>query len=251
VLKLRVIPCLDVAGGRVVKGYQFGNLASIDDPPRLAELYQAQGADEVVVLDITASVEHRPPDPRLVLGIARRLQVPVAVGGGITTVDDAAAMLAAGADKVTVNSAALARPDLIEDIAGRFGRQAVVVAVDVRRELGDWRVYAQGGRVPTPWLLRPWLETVSALGAGEVLLTSIDRDGTGMGYDVGALLEASAATTLPLVASGGAGHAGHLAEAARIGGVTGVLVAGLLHRGETTVQALKAALSAQGVAVRV
>jgi cyclase len=251
VLKLRVIPCLDVAGTTVVKGQQFGNLVPFDDPAVLAERYEAQGADEVVVLDITAGVEHRSPDPRLIRRVASRLSVPVTVGGGIATVEAAAAMLAAGADKVTVNSAALARPDLVEEIARRFGRQAVVVAVDVRRESGDWRVYAAGGRRPTPWMLRPWLETVEALGAGEVLLTSIDRDGTGTGYDLEALAQATAATTVPLVASGGAGHVGHLAEAAQISGVTGVLLAGMLHRGETTVQALKQALSAQGVTVRV
>ena len=249
-LKPRLIVCLDVADGFVVKGRQFERLQRWGRPEDLARRYQDEGADEVVVLDITASPEQRGPDVEMVGRVARDLAIPLTVGGGLSRREQVGAVLAAGADKVSLNTAALADPALVAESAGRYGSQAVVVAVDVRREDGDWRVYSRGGRVETPWRLRPWLERVEALGAGEILLTSIDQDGTGTGYDRQALAAATQAVSLPVIASGGAQHPDHLAQALAIAGVTGVLVAGVLHRGETTIGRLKQELAARGVMMR-
>jgi cyclase len=249
-LRPRIIACLDVAESQVVKGTGFRDLVSWGDPAERAQAYQDQGADEIVLLDIMASVEGRAPDPVTIERVARRLSIPLTVGGGLRTVEQIGRMLAAGADKVSLNTPAVASPALIRDAAGQFGSQAVVVAVDVRREQGDWRVYVRGGREPTPWFLAPWLRTVERLGAGELLLTSIDRDGTGEGYDLAALETAAATVNIPIIASGGASSPAQLADAFSIPGVTGALVAGMLHRGEVTVGELKAAVARRGVDVR-
>ncbi len=249
-LRPRLIACLDVAADRVVKGVQFQELISLGRPEDLARRYEDQGADELVLLDITAGAEHRGPSLAVVERTARRLAIPLTVGGGIRDRAGALSVLAAGADKVSVNSAALATPDLVSQIADEAGSQAVVVAIDVRRAADTHRVYADGGRTRTSWTLRDWVAHVAALGAGEVLLTSIDRDGTGEGYDLEALATA-AGVHLPVIASGGGRTALHLAAALAVPGVTGALVAGVLHRGETTLTALKQQLTEQGVAVRV
>lgn len=250
-LKPRVIACLDVAGGAVVKGRQFVDLVRLGAPDELARRYEAEGADELVVLDITATREGRAADVAMVERVARSLTIPLTVGGGIATWQQAGRILAAGADKVTVNTAALDRPLLLTDIADRFGSQAVVVAVDVRQANGGWQVYAAGGARATGWTLASWLPHAVAHGAGEILLTSIDRDGTGTGYDVAALARAAELVACPIIASGGARDASQMAAALAVPGVTGVLLAGVLHRGETTVGALKQELSRQGVMLRV
>ncbi len=249
-LKPRVIACLDVAADRVVKGTRFEGLQSIGVPDDLARRYEDQGADELVLLDITATRERRNPDFKTVNRVARALAIPLTVGGGIATAAQAGQMLAAGADKISINTAALARPELLKEAADRYGTQAVVVAVDVRREGPGWRVYSSGGRTATPWTLADWLRKAEELGAGEVLLTSIDRDGTGQGYDTGALKAASRATSRPLIASGGGAGPDDLERALRIPGVTAVLVAGVLHRGEVTVMELKRALAGRGMILR-
>ncbi len=238
-----------MADDRVVKGVQFQELISLGRPEELARRYEDQGADELVLLDITAGAEHRGPSLAVVERTARRLAIPLTVGGGIRDRAAALLVLAAGADKVSVNSAALATPDLVSQVADEAGSQAVVVAIDVRREADTHRVYADGGRTRTAWTLRDWVAHVAALGAGEVLLTSIDRDGTGEGYDLEALATA-AGVRLPVIASGGGRTALHLAAALAVPGVTGALVAGVLHRGETTLTVLKQQLTEQGVAVR-
>lgn len=250
-LKPRIIPCLDVARDIVVKGTRFEGLRSVGDPAELAARYEEQGADEIVLLDITASAEGRSPDPVVVERVARRLGIPLTVGGGLTSIETVGRTLASGADKVSLNTPALERPELIGEAAGRFGSQAVLVAVDVRRTSGgDWQVHARGGRLPTRWRLGEWLEHVQALGAGEILLTSIDQDGTGSGYDLGALRRASQRVHLPIIASGGGASAQQIRDALSVPGVTGALIAGVLHAGDTTVGAIKQELSMMGVDVR-
>lgn len=249
-LKPRIIPCLDVAGDIVVKGTRFEGLRTVGDPAELAARYEDQGADEIVLLDITASAEGRSPDPDVVERVARRLSIPLTVGGGLGSVETVGRILRAGADKVSLNTPALERPELIRDAASRFGSQAVLVAVDVRRTDRDWQVHARGGRLPTRWRLAEWLERVQALGAGEILLTSIDQDGTGGGYDLGALRRASQSVHLPIIASGGGASAQQIRDALSVPGVTGALIAGVLHAGDTTVGAIKQELSMMGVDVR-
>lgn len=249
-LNARVIACLDVAGDIVVKGTSFVVLQQHGDPSLLALRYEEQGADEIVLLDITASVERRSPNLALVERVARRLSIPLTVGGGLADVDDIGRVLAAGADKASLNTPAVRNPQLIAEAANRYGSQAVVVAVDVKREQGDWPVYVRGGREATPWRLEPWLRQVEGLGAGEILLTSIDRDGTGQGYDLEALRTAARACRIPIIASGGGGTADQMAQALAIPGVTGALVAGVLHTGRSTVGQLKSAIAAWGVPVR-
>lgn len=249
-LRPRIIPCLDVAGDVVVKGTRFEQLQTVGDPADLALRYEDQGADEIVYLDITASLEGRTPRADVVERVARRVSIPLTVGGGLSTADQVATVLAAGADKVSLNTPALQRPALIGEAAARFGSQAVIVAIDVRRTQGDWQVYTRGGRDATPWRLRPWLETVQDLGAGEILLTSIDQDGTAAGYDLDALRLAGSTVRLPIIASGGGALAAQLGAALALPGVTGALLAGALHAQRTTVGAIKAELMAMGVDVR-
>jgi imidazole glycerol-phosphate synthase subunit HisF len=248
-LMRRVIPCLDVAGGRVVKGRSFVALRDVGDPVALAARYEAEGADEVVLLDITATIEGRSALYDVVRRAAERLSVPLTVGGGVRAEGDVDALLRAGADKVSVNSAIHSAPDLLSDAAARFGAQCVVASLDARRAGAGWEIVIHGGRTPTGRDAVTWAAECARRGAGEILLTSIDRDGRGTGYDL-ALVEAVArAVPVPVVASGGAGAPEHLVEALRAG-ADAVLVAGMLHDGGFTVSDLKAAIARAGIPVR-
>ena len=251
-LRRRVIPCLDVADGRVVKGTRFVDLVDMGDPAELAETYAAAGADELVFLDITAAPERRRTLLDVVERTARRAVIPLTVGGGVRSVIDMRDVLRAGADKVSLNTAAVADPDLVARCARRFGRQAVVVAIDLLRrpETGDWEVVVQGGRTPTGLDGLAWAERAVALGAGELLVTSIDRDGTGRGYDVEALRAITSRVGVPVIASGGASGPDDLIRAIRDGGADAVLAAGMFHRGTHTIGSVKAAMTAAGLDIR-
>ena len=245
----RIIPCLDVKDGRVVKGVQFRDLRDLGHPVDLARRYDAEGADELVFLDIAASLEARATREAWVRQVARELSIPFTVGGGVASVADARSLLRAGADKVAVNTAACQRPALVTELAEAFGRQCVVAAVDARRDerLG-WRVFLKGGTQPTERPVLAWLEELQELGAGEVLLTSMDRDGTGDGFDL-ALLEGAASLSIPLIASGGAGTEAHFAEALERG-ADAVLAATLFHEAILPIPRLKAYLADRGIPIR-
>ena len=250
---VRVIPCLDVDGGRVVKGVNFLDLRDAGDPVELAARYDREGADELVFLDITASVDSRDTTIGMVRRAAEEVFIPFTVGGGIRSVDDARGILRAGADKVSVNTAAVDEPDLVTRLAREFGNQCVVVAVDARRSAGvesGFEVFTRGGRTPTGLDAVAWVAEVVALGAGEILLTSMDRDGTRDGFDIEMLKAVGAVATVPLVASGGVGDLDHLVEGATEGGADAVLAASIFHFGEHTVADAKRHLAAAGVAVR-
>lgn len=246
---VRVIPCLDVDAGRVVKGVQFVELRDAGDPAELASRYDDEGADEVVFLDITASSDKRSLLIDVVARTAERLFIPLTVGGGVRTADDARAVLRAGADKVGVNSAAVARPDLINEIAFEFGAQCAVVAIDARRSVDGHEVYVHGGRTPTGLDARAWAQEVVKRGAGEILLTSMDRDGTKDGYDIGLLRTIVDAVDVPVVASGGVGTLAHLIEGANAG-ADAVLAASIFHFGQHTIREAKNALTEAGLTVR-
>lgn len=250
---VRVIPCLDVDGGRVVKGVNFLDLRDAGDPVELAARYDREGADELVFLDITASVDSRDTTIGMVRRAAEEVFIPFTVGGGIRSVDDARGILRAGADKVSVNTAAVDEPDLVTRLATEFGSQCVVVAVDARRSAGvesGFEVFTRGGRTPTGLDAVAWVAEVVALGAGEILLTSMDRDGTRDGFDIEMLKAVGAVATVPLVASGGVGDLDHLVEGATEGGADAVLAASIFHFGEYSVADAKRHLAAAGVAVR-
>jgi cyclase len=245
----RVIPCLDVKQGRVVKGVQFKDLRDLGHPVDLARRYDLEGADELVFLDIAASIENRGTREAWVREVARELSIPFTVGGGVACVDDAKRLLRAGADKVAVNTAAAQRPALVSELADAFGRQCVVAAVDVKRDADlGWRVYLKGGTEPTERAALDWLWELNDLGAGEILLTSMDRDGTGAGFDV-QLLERASELPLPLIASGGAGLEIHFLEALEHG-ADAVLAATLFHEGILPIPHLKAYLAHNGILVR-
>lgn len=250
----RVIVCLDVRDGRVVKGVSFRDLRDMGDPVGLAARYEAEGADEIVFLDISASAEGRRTLLDVVRRTAERLFIPLTVGGGIAEVDDIARALRAGADKVSVNTAAVRRPELLREAADRFGSQCVVASIDARREPAApaprWRVYTHGGRRPTVLDALEWARHCTRLGAGEVLLTSIDQDGRRTGYDLELTRRAVEAVPVPVIASGGAGTAEHLRDAFLVAGADAALAAGIFHDGTTTVRAVKEALRAAGVPVR-
>ncbi|MDQ3146585.1 MAG: imidazole glycerol phosphate synthase subunit HisF [Actinomycetota bacterium] len=246
----RVIPCLDVDGGRVVKGVSFLDLRDAGDPVELASRYDAMGADEVVFLDITASSGGRDTILDVVRRSAEQVFIPLTVGGGVRTVDDARRLLRAGADKVGVNSAALARPALVADLSAEFGSQCVVVSIDARRTGGGWEACSHGGRRPTGRDALAWALEVERLGAGEILLTSMDRDGTGDGFDLELTRRVSDGGGIPVIASGGVGTLGHLVEGVVEGGADAVLAASIFHYGRHTVAEAKAALAEAGVAVR-
>ena len=248
-LKLRVIPCLDVKDGRVVKGVNFVQLRDAGDPVEQARLYDAAGADELCFLDITASHENRDTILDVVDRTAASVFLPLTVGGGIRTVEDMRRLLLAGADKCSVNSAAVARPELVTEAAEKFGSQCVVVAVDARANATGWEVFTHGGRNPTGIDAVEWCRRVEAAGAGEILLTSMDRDGTGEGFDLGLLRAVCAAVRLPVIASGGVGTLAHFVEGAEAG-ATGLLAASVFHFGRMTIHAVKAALDAAGQPVR-
>jgi imidazole glycerol-phosphate synthase subunit HisF len=247
----RVIPCLDVDAGRVVKGTNFVGLRDAGDPVELAERYDAEGADELVFLDITASHEARETIVELARRTADNVFIPFTIGGGIRSVADAQAVLDAGADKVSVNSAALERPQLIEELAQTFGAQCVVIAIDAKRRDGGWDVYANGGRSLVDGREAvAWAREAVELGAGEVLLTSMDRDGTTEGYDLELTRAVAEAVAVPVIASGGAGELEHLSEAISEGGADAVLCASIFHYGTFRVRDAKQHLAEQGIPVR-
>lgn len=248
---VRVIPCLDVAAGRVVKGVRFVDLADAGDPVELAARYDRAGADELTFLDITASAEDRGTMVEVVARTAEQVFIPLTVGGGVRSAHDVRRLLRAGADKVSVNTAALADPELVRRLAEEFGSQCVVVAVDAkRRPEGGWEVYTHGGRRATGVDALAWCARAQELGAGEILLTSMDRDGTRDGYDLELTAAATGALSVPVVASGGVGTLEHLAQGALVGEADALLAASIFHTGQHTVAEAKAYLAARGVLVR-
>jgi cyclase len=249
-LRNRVIVCLDVDRGQVVKGTAFKALRTVGDPVNLAARYEAEGADEIVFLDISASHEGRQTLLDTVRETAEVLFIPLTVGGGIRTVDDVGALLRAGADKVSVNTAAVKRPELIREGAARFGSQCMVASIDAAREDGGWICYVHGGRTRTDLDAPGWARECARLGAGEILLSSIDQDGARTGYDLELTRAVSDAVSVPVIASGGAGSPVHLRDAFHSGGASAALVAGILHDEVTTVAHLKDRLAAWGVEVR-
>ncbi|MEW8969003.1 MAG: imidazole glycerol phosphate synthase subunit HisF [Mesobacillus sp.] len=251
-LSKRIIPCLDVKEGRVVKGVQFVQLRDAGDPVELARFYDEQGADELVFLDISASVEGRKTMVDVVREVASELAIPFTVGGGINTLEDMKKMLRSGADKVSLNTAAVNNPKLIAEGSDFFGAQCIVVAIDAKYdpELGSWRVYTHGGRTPTDWEVIDWAKEAVRLGAGEILLTSMDSDGEKKGFDLRLTRAVSEAVTVPVIASGGAGNAGHFVEAFTEGKADAALAASIFHYRETSVKEVKSHLREKGVTVR-
>lgn len=250
-LTRRLIVCLDVKGGRVVKGVNFVGLRDVGDPVALATRYEAEGADEITFLDISASAEDRATLLDVARRTAERLFIPLTIGGGVRTADDVGRALRAGADKVSLNSAMVADPAVLTACADRFGAQCVVASIDARLEPdGTWRVWTHGGRTRTELEAVAWAEECVARGAGEVLLTSIDRDGARTGYDLPLMRAVSNAVSAPVIASGGAGSAGHIVDVLAEGHADAALVAGILHDNLTTVGALKDAMRASGLVVR-
>ncbi|MFE8696560.1 imidazole glycerol phosphate synthase subunit HisF [Cytobacillus sp. FJAT-53684] len=251
-LTKRIIPCLDVKEGRVVKGIQFVQLRDAGDPVELARFYDQQGADELVFLDISASVEGRKTMIEVVKAVASELAIPFTVGGGINSLEDMKVILRAGADKVSLNTAAVKNPQLITEGSNFFGSQCVVVAIDAKYDeaLGTWRVYTHGGRTATDFEVIAWAQQVAALGAGEILLTSMDSDGEKNGFDTKLTRAVSEAVTIPVIASGGAGRAEHFAEAFQEGKADAALAASIFHYKETSVAEVKTFLKGKGVLVR-
>lgn len=251
-LTKRIIPCLDVKEGRVVKGIQFVQLRDAGDPVELARFYDEQGADELVFLDISASVEGRKTMVEVVKAVASELAIPFTVGGGINALEDMKRILRAGADKVSLNTAAVLNPKLIEEGASFFGSQCIVVAIDVKfdEEMGTWRVYTHGGRTPTDKKVVDWAREAAALGAGEILLTSMDSDGEKNGFDLELTKAVSDAVPIPVIASGGAGNAAHFEAAFLTAKADAALAASIFHYKETSVHEVKSYLREKGVTVR-
>ena len=249
-LRRRFIPCLDVADGRVVKGTRFVDLVDEGDPPELAERYAREGADELVFLDITAAPERRGTLLDVVERTARRAFIPLTVGGGVRTVDEMRDVLRAGADKVSLNTAAVAEPELVSRCAARFGSQAVVVAIDALRDGDAWTVYVRGGREATTLDAVDWAQRAVELGAGELLVTSIDRDGTGLGFDTDLLRAITDRVSVPVIASGGAAGPGDFVAAVRDGGADAVLAASIFHRRIHSIASVKEAMARAGLPVR-
>ena len=249
-LARRIIACLDVRDGRVVKGVQFEGLREAGDPAELARRYDAEGIDEVVILDVTATLEARQARAQTIRAVSRELFLPLCVGGGIRTEDDAATAIDAGADKVSLNSAALAEPALLTRLARRYGSQAVVVAIDAKRQDDRWIAYTRSGSAASSREVVDWAREAEAAGAGEILLTSMDRDGTKSGFDLDLTRAVSDAVPVPVVASGGVGTLDHLVDGVTKGGASAVLAASIFHFGEFTIAQAKAHLTRAGVAVR-
>jgi len=249
VLARRIIPCLDVKDGRVVKGINFVQLRDAGDPVEQAAAYDAQGADEICFLDISASPEGRSTLVDVVARTADQVFAPLTVGGGVRSIADAERLLEAGADKIAVNTAAIRRPELVTEIAQRFGSQAIVVAVDAKRAGTSWEVFSHGGRTPEGLEGLAWCRRVADLGAGEILLTSMDRDGTGSGYDTELITGVATSVTIPVIASGGVGELAHLAEGLEAG-ADAVLAASIFHFGRHTIPEAKRFLAARGLAIR-
>jgi imidazoleglycerol phosphate synthase cyclase subunit len=248
-LASRVIPCLDIKDGRVVKGVKFQGLRDAGDPVECARLYESQGADEIVLLDVSATPEGRGHALDTVRAVRAVLSIPLSVGGGVRTSDDAGRLLEAGADKVGINTAAVSRPALVGEIAVRFGTQCTVLAVDAAATGDGWEVVVESGRKRTGLDVVEWCRKAVATGAGEILLTSWDRDGTRSGYDLDLIAAVSSSVTVPVIASGGADRPEHLVEAIRAG-ASAALIASILHDGDTTVGALKQAMTRGGIVVR-
>jgi cyclase len=250
-LKRRIIPCLDIKDGRTVKGINFINLRDAGDPVELAKIYVNQGADELVFLDITATVEKRKALADLVERIAAEINIPFTVGGGIDTVEDVAVLIKAGADKVTVNSSAVKRPELISEIAGQFGSQCVVVAIDTKLIEDEWLVFVNGGRIPTKLRTVSWAREVEELGAGEILLTSMNNDGMKSGFSIEITGEVSRNVNIPVIASGGAGKMHHFKQVFCYSDCSAALAASIFHFGEITIPDLKRYLNNENVSVRI
>ncbi|EBA00275.1 imidazole glycerol phosphate synthase subunit HisF [Marinobacter sp. ELB17] len=254
-LAKRIIPCLDVDKGRVVKGVNFVDIRDAGDPVEVARRYNEQGADEITFLDITASHESRDTTYETVERMAAEVFIPLTVGGGVRTVEDIRKLLNAGADKVAINTAAVFDPEFVRTAAERFGSQCIVVAIDAKRVSAEgeeprWEIFTHGGRKPTGLDAVEWAQKMVALGAGELLLTSMDRDGTKIGFDLGLTRAISDAVTVPVIASGGVGGLQHLADGVTIGGADAVLAASIFHFGEHTIPEAKAFMKAQGIEVR-
>ncbi|UQG59383.1 imidazole glycerol phosphate synthase subunit HisF [Marinobacter sp. M3C] len=254
-LAKRIIPCLDVDKGRVVKGVNFVDIRDAGDPVEVARRYNEQGADEITFLDITASHESRDTTYETVERMASEVFIPLTVGGGVRTVEDIRKLLNAGADKVAINTAAVFDPEFVRTAAERFGSQCIVVAIDAKRVSAEgeeprWEIFTHGGRKPTGLDAVEWAQKMVALGAGELLLTSMDRDGTKIGFDLGLTRAVSDAVTVPVIASGGVGELQHLADGVTIGGADAVLAASIFHFSEHTIPEAKAFMKAQGIEVR-
>ncbi len=255
-LAKRIIPCLDVTAGRVVKGVNFVSLRDAGDPVEIARRYDEQGADELTFLDITASSDQRDIILHVIEAVAEQVFIPLTVGGGVRKVEDVRRLLNAGADKISINTSAVQNPQLVADASGRFGSQCIVVAVDARRRRADdpaqgWEVYTHGGRTPTGLDAVEWARRVAELGAGEILLTSMDRDGTKQGFDLELTRAVSDAVPVPVIASGGVGTLQHLADGVLKGRADAVLAASIFHYGEFTVGQAKAYMAQQGIPMRV
>ncbi len=254
-LAKRIIPCLDVTGGRVVKGVNFVELRDAGDPVEVARRYDGEGADELTFLDITASSDQRDIILHVIESVAEQVFIPLTVGGGVRRVEDVRRLLNAGADKISINTAAVQEPGLVEAASGRYGAQCIVVAIDARRRqkndpAAGWEVYTHGGRTPTGLDAIDWARRVTALGAGEILLTSMDRDGTRQGFDLELTRAVVDAVPVPVIASGGVGTLQHLADGVTLAGADAVLAASIFHYGEYTVRAAKDYLAARGVPMR-
>ena len=251
-LAKRIIPCLDVTGGRVVKGVNFVELRDAGDPVEIAARYNDQGADELTFLDITATSDGRDLILHIIEAVASQVFIPLTVGGGVRTVEDVRRLLNAGADKVSFNSAAVANPQVIRDASDKYGAQCIVVAIDAKRRTDSpgWEVYTHGGRKNTGLDAVAWATHMAEMGAGEILLTSMDRDGTKIGFDLALTRAVSDAVTVPVIASGGVGALEHLSEGIRVGGADAVLAASIFHYGEFTVGQAKALMARDGIPVR-
>jgi imidazole glycerol-phosphate synthase subunit HisF len=249
-LAKRIIPCLDVTDGRVVKGVNFLELRDAGDPVEIARRYDEQGADELTFLDITASSDNRGLILHIIEQVASQVFIPLTVGGGIRQVEDVRRLLNAGADKVSINTSAVLNPQLVADAAGRFGSQCIVVAIDGKRVGDHWEVFTHGGRKPTGLDAVEWAQRMVALGAGELLLTSMDRDGTKIGFDLEFTKAISDAVEVPIIASGGVGNLDHLVQGVQAGGADAVLAASIFHFGEYTVREAKEYMGARGIEVR-
>lgn len=249
-LKKRIIPCLDIKDGRTVKGINFIDIRDAGDPIELAKKYVREGADELVFLDITATIEKRKTLVELVGKIAKEINIPFTVGGGVNSVEDVSAIINAGADKVSINSSAVKRPELISEIASQYGSQCVVVAIDTKFENGEWMVYVSGGKIPTSLKTVSWAKRAEALGAGEILLTSMNNDGTKNGFAIDITNEVSQAVNIPVIASGGAGAKEHFKEIFQRSKASGALAASVFHFGEIPIPELKNYLKTQNIPVR-
>ncbi len=250
-LAKRIIPCLDVTNGRVVKGVNFVELRDAGDPVEIARRYDEQGADEITFLDITATSDGRDLILHIIEAVASQVFIPLTVGGGVRTVDDVRRLLNAGADKISVNSTAVANPQMVQEAAAKFGSQCIVVAIDAKKSApGKWEVFTHGGRKPTGLDVVEWAKKMESLGVGEVLLTSMDRDGTKSGFDLDLTRAVSDAVSIPVIASGGVGGLQDLADGIKVGKADAVLAASIFHYGQHTVQEAKRFMAGQGIPMR-